>query len=222
METPVPPSGNVVLDVTNNANEIVGNVAINGLSPGDTVVLVPVSHSNNNNQNIVSSSFDVSILDSQGNVVPLSSNAVLCFQVNNTVSKSKSCLGYYDEVTKEWVCQDKCLSSQKSNSQNNQNFCGTTDHFTSFAILLTGTTSNCGNNHDNLIFKDAWKDGVLIGSIAGGIIFLLILIALFLMFTPWGSRILYGEEGLRVKSLRSNRISTSSGATLREDEEEIV
>jgi hypothetical protein len=160
-------------------------------------------------------------LNAQGNVVPLTSSAVLCFEVNSTVSKSKSCLGYFDETSQKWVCQDSCLTSQKATTSNKQNLCGTTNHFTSFAILLTGTTSRCGNSN-NLIFKDSWKDGVLIACVAGGIILILLVIAFFLAFTSWGSRILYGDEGMRVKSLRTNRISSTTPPTAPDEEEEIV
>ena len=51
-------------------------------------------------------------------------------------------MGYLDE-NNEWVCEDECISSD-----NNGKYCGTTDHFTSFAILLDGGsgTGGCGSD----------------------------------------------------------------------------
>lgn len=51
-------------------------------------------------------------------------------------------MGYLDE-NNEWVCEDECISSD-----NTGKYCGTTDHFTSFAILLdggNGTDDACGD-----------------------------------------------------------------------------
>lgn len=47
-------------------------------------------------------------------------------------SKGDACLAYFDEERAEWECVDECLQ------QNDGLICGNTDHFTSFAILLSG------------------------------------------------------------------------------------
>lgn len=51
-------------------------------------------------------------------------------------------MGYLNE-NNEWVCEDKCISSD------NGKYCGTTDHFTSFAILLDGGNGTGGCDSDN-------------------------------------------------------------------------
>lgn len=61
----------------------------------------------------------------------------ICFD-NNEVIKSAvagktACLGYFDEHDKAWVCEDACLEVDKGGK-----VCGTTDHFTNFAVLLEG------------------------------------------------------------------------------------
>jgi uncharacterized membrane protein YbjE (DUF340 family) len=45
-----------------------------------------------------------------------------------------------NEDTNEWECEDECLESQ------GDLLCGTTSHFTSFALLLAGT-SECGSSN---------------------------------------------------------------------------
>jgi hypothetical protein len=47
------------------------------------------------------------------------------------IGQKGACLGYFDEANKKWVCQDPCLT-QVSPSY----WCGETDHFTNFALLL--------------------------------------------------------------------------------------
>jgi hypothetical protein len=59
--------------------------------------------------------------------------ATVCIDAANADSKS-GCLGYIDERVDppKWVCEDPCVK------HNGNTLCGTTDHFTSFAILLNG------------------------------------------------------------------------------------
>jgi hypothetical protein len=59
--------------------------------------------------------------------------ATVCIDAANADSKS-GCLGYIDESVDppKWVCEDPCVK------HNGNTLCGTTDHFTSFAILLNG------------------------------------------------------------------------------------
>lgn len=56
------------------------------------------------------------------------------------------CLGYYDEDNRSWKCQDECLEQVSPSF-----WCGKTDHFTNFAILLRGSSSKenrCGADKD--------------------------------------------------------------------------
>jgi hypothetical protein len=48
-------------------------------------------------------------------------------------------LGYINDDN-EWECEDECLTSK------GELFCGNTDHFTSFAVLLDGGGSGGGSN----------------------------------------------------------------------------
>ena len=107
-----------------------------------------------------------------------------------------SCLGFLNEdfTVPRWECVDRSLD-------NNGNYlCGTTDHFTNFAILFTGGVND--DDENIYIFDDGWKDGVLIGTLALSIIVILIILAFLMAFTPIGDKILRGDEGSRVKKLR--------------------
>ena len=53
-------------------------------------------------------------------------------------------MGYLDEACDEWVCEDNSLESKRGQ------LCGTTGHFTSFAILI-GANLNTGCGADNTV-----------------------------------------------------------------------
>ena len=66
--------------------------------------------------------------------------ANLCVTVPGGTPLTGTCLAFFDEGDSKWKCQDPCLK------QKGDELCGKTDHFTSFAILLTGGRSDaeCG------------------------------------------------------------------------------
>ena len=80
---------------------------------------------------------DITILDFDGNSISeLNGPIKICLAQEKT--NENICLSFYNTKTEEWECQDKCLSRE-----NNQ-YCGTTDHLTSFALLLQGGGNNGG------------------------------------------------------------------------------
>ena len=196
---PVPSNapGVVTFPVTDIGGGIIANVSIpnTNLPPGGNVFIRPTIQTN---PNIISSSFDITIVDQFGNEVQLTSDAEICLEVFDDTQKSKSCLSYLDEEANppEWKCQDKCLKQKDSS------FCGKTTHFTSFAILLTGSAGECDNNHERYIFDASWKDGLLIALTAGFIICALCIFAVIILVVPCSDRIILGKEGSRVKKLR--------------------
>lgn len=68
----------------------------------------------------------------------------LCVDVKAGTPREGACLAYFDETTSKWQCQDDCLEKKTMGSR--ETLCGTTDHLTNFAILLSGGGSNskCG------------------------------------------------------------------------------
>ena len=76
---------------------------------------------------------DLTLLDENGRSVHnLPDTVKICLKEEKSFKKDSACLSFYDEKREDWHCQDDCLESSSSG------YCGTTDHFTSFALLLNG------------------------------------------------------------------------------------
>ena len=73
----------------------------------------------------------------------------VCLNVPSNTDSKDACLSFLND-NNEWECEDKCLSTDKSSTNNESIFCGETNHFTTFSILLTGTNTNCDNSNDNI------------------------------------------------------------------------
>lgn len=69
----------------------------------------------------------------------------ICFSnsgvIEKAVKSNDACLGFFDERDKQWVCEDRCLETNDDGQ-----VCGSTGHFTNFAILLSGGSGKeqCG------------------------------------------------------------------------------
>jgi hypothetical protein len=122
-------------------------------------------------------------------------SATLCFLTKSGDTKDK-CLAYFESKEEKWICQDKCL---KKNS-NNQ-LCGKTDHFTSFAILLGAGIRECGDDYA-YVTGSFGGDLILVGCIAA-IVCLMGVLLVIMSYTPCGKKLLFGKEGLRVTNLRA-------------------
>lgn len=90
---------------------------------------------------------DLTLTDSQGRTVEFAGNIELCFSLTGAAAEF-GCLGYYDEECEEWVCEDKNLQDKQGQ------VCGSTNHFTSFALLI-------GNNYYSACGKRAAVDEVV-------------------------------------------------------------
>ena len=98
---------------------------------------------------------DITILDFDGNSLSeLSGPIKICLAQEKT--NEDICLSFYNTKTEEWECQDKCLSRE-----NNQ-YCGTTDHLTSFALLLQGGGNNGGKCDSSEDYVFAWLSMALL------------------------------------------------------------
>jgi len=86
---------------------------------------------------------EVTLFDADGNEISqLDEPVTVCLKAD-TSKAGDGCLGYYDETSKTWKCEDECLKS------NDDLLCGQTDHFTSFAILLGGSGGGKGPCDDD-------------------------------------------------------------------------
>ena len=120
---------------------------------------------------------EITAIDSNGvEVTQFEDSVEICLSVPKETDKDKACLAYIDD-TNDWKCEDPCLREKESNGETL--FCGETDHFTSFAILLDSSTSNsgCDSDDDNEIF--VWLSIAFIGC---SIVIIIISIAIIEIF----------------------------------------
>ena len=90
---------------------------------------------------------DINIYDLEGNSISKLPDLLKICLKEEKRNDDNICLSFFNTKTEEWECEDECLSRE-----DNQ-YCGTTDHLTSFALLLTGKTSNsnCSSEDDYVI-----------------------------------------------------------------------
>ena len=83
----------------------------------------------------------------------------ICIEADkNQQNTDDLCLGFLDESKNppEWRCEDSCVQEVS-----NGLFCGETDHFTNFALLLDGTRDDCEDSSEDLIYT--WVSVAAIG-----------------------------------------------------------
>jgi hypothetical protein len=191
----------VVLDPGNSQDLPMGSITIidepSVDNPVYTIQVIPTD-----DETLLSNILEINLLSGS-----FDGTAQLCFDANQDYETSQICLGFLDESVNPpiWKCEDKCLSST------NDLWCGTTTHFTNFAILLTGNTyQDCDSTWDYIISQDA--DLVLLGCLVVLVWILLLMFVCFIWATPLGQQIFYGKEGYRILKLR--RIAKSLRPTL--------
>ena len=186
--------GNVVVVVDFGGNE----------NPDYTLTAVPAINNNDLGSSFIDSSLiSLTLLDGFGFEAQPTQGVEICFE---KPQNDDACLGFLNEETSppRWECEDTCLEESDDGF-----LCGTTDHFTNFALLLSGGDNGCEAEND-LIFDEAWKDGVLIGAVTILILLCLLIATILLALTPLGDRILRGKEGRRVQKLRTQSTGSSS------------
>ena len=126
----------------------------------------------------------------------LGGDVEVCFESNHN-SNDNLCLGYLDESLNppEWICQDHCLQKNSDGL-----ICGNTDHFTNFALLLSGSgnNGNCGDDEDYWITGSGLGDFYLVLSCA---LFCLIVALIFICVVLNSKNLqlcLMGREGMRI------------------------
>jgi hypothetical protein len=96
---------------------------------------------------------NITLIGSSGEVIEFDGKAELelCFTIDSSESLGGACLAYLNETSSRanWVCEDSCLTSSSPNQA-----CGTSSHFTLFAILLGAGIDGhggCGSDSVNTI-----------------------------------------------------------------------
>ena len=59
----------------------------------------------------------------------------VCLEQRGEDKSDSLCLGFFNEASDQWECEDPCLEKKGGL------LCGSTDHFTNFALLLSGGSS---------------------------------------------------------------------------------
>jgi len=109
-----------------------------GLPPGINID-VGVSDNDGTDPTVTSTSIiSVTLTDLYGTEVALTGEVELCFS-SSLANIEGQCLGFLNEQN-QWECQDECLEPK------NGQLCGTTTHFTNFALLLGGGGDACGTS----------------------------------------------------------------------------
>jgi len=121
-----------------------------------TVSLDSATRRVNGNRVIGSVVSDITLSSPSGLITRLVEPMKICLLADEDQS-SERCLGYFDEEAMKWKCEDRCLSEEDGS------YCGTTDHLTSFALLLGGGAEDCQGDMNNTI---AWISlGFVIGAL---------------------------------------------------------
>ena len=129
----------------------------------------------------------------------LSSAAQLCFSTKEATSYHSACLGYIDSSGR-WQCEDKCLSMSNSTQ-----ICGSTSHFTNFAVLLSGG----GGRQCNPYITGTWQGDLGLAAAVFGFVWCIALCACFafLFDTPYRRWLRYE---IRAPRRRPNQDSMTS------------
>ena len=132
-------NGGLNIPVTNQNGDVVGSVSF----PPSVSGTVFSAAGTVTGANILSQTVDLFYVDANGNIVSnLGFDVEICLNLTSSVASQDACLGYLNSDG-DWVCEDRCLSTQGSCDS----LCGNTKHFTSFSILLDagGSKDECGN-----------------------------------------------------------------------------
>ena len=169
--------------VTDNGDDIGTLIIPNDAAGPDESFVIDVSFVTNIPQSqltvpLGSTILDITITNSFGiTVTELDEPVEICLTADD-VDTDDSCLSFFNTDTGQWECEDPCLK------QEGNQYCGSTDHLTSFALLLDGGgNGNNGNDpcdSDSTDYTLAW---ISLGLVAGAICcIILAIIALELRF----------------------------------------
>jgi len=165
------------------------------VSPIDAAALESATRASN--VRIGSLAVDVTL---SNGTTTLASPAQLCFSIEQGRSYKSACLGYIDSSGR-WRCEDACLVTSSSGT-----ICGSTSHFTNFAVLLSGG----GGRQCTSSITGSWRGDLALAASVAGFVILLCVAVLAFGHTQTGRKVISGREGVRVSMLRAARSSTRS------------
>jgi len=127
-------------------------------SGAELILLSPTEEARNAGNRVISEIINVELVNNNGDVIQPNGKVEICFTVDN--KENGACLSFYDEVKKKWICEDPCLRYSDGRA------CGKTNHFTNFAVILSGSgsSSGCGDTNEDWILASGWQDAILLAS----------------------------------------------------------
>jgi hypothetical protein len=195
--------------------------SISTIEVGQILVSVPPEVQNQGivDVNIVGSSpetvseiIEIFLYDLDGNLIlepQFEQSVQLCFPVNSKAD----CLAYRQRAEDTWKCTDECLTTYDSKNTTSKYLqCGSTTHFTQFALLLTGANYSGDKCHSfsGYITGSSQGDLILVLCVSlGWLVFLCILIicaSLGGLRIPLLGNLVYGEEGFRIVRTRDSAL----------------
>lgn len=144
---------------------------------------------------------------------PLGRNVKICLKPTVPFSKDDACLGFINDAGR-WECEDPCL---KSTEAEGGLLCGTTRHFTSFAVLFGGVGGSggtrCSSAAANPYFSGrAWSDMMVVALVAGVVVTLSLAAIALSTWRPVRTA-LYGAEGSRILTARLHSMQQLAGGS---------
>ena len=178
--------------------ESVGNLVIppnlaNQPNTTWSISLVTNQPGNSAEQGIESAIVNITLVDGEGqSITELDSLLTICLSRPNQTKKGKRvCLGYYEEMSSKWKCQDECLTTGGGANL----LCGQTDHLTNFALLLSGAG---GQNEPCQSFsRNNTLPWVSLGMVAGAVVIVLLFSVIIEINIRWRK---YKQDRLKCKS----------------------
>lgn len=156
---------------------------------------------------------DLTLISGDGTTVQPTSDVEICLDVDDkSETADHGCLAFFDEEESQWVCEDLCLDIDDDGRA-----CGSTDHFTNFAILLSGGSGGaggqCSSASEDYILDAAWQDLTLVASFCGAAIVCCVLVALVALCLPGVFDRVHGKEYARIRTLRSHDTATKDSTS---------
>jgi len=132
-------------------------------------------------------------------------SAEICLKVDRNENIDDLCLAFYDEIERIWTCEDDSLTL-RSRTGRMIDLCGTTNHFTNFAVLLVGGQGvKCDDcSSDDNYFTGQWGGDL---AVSLSLIFLILVVAVIIIglsYVPAFKKIYFGERGTTIKETRSS------------------
>lgn len=199
---------------TDNNGNPAGTVLVpaNAIQPGEVLLVGPASEEAEiaaEDLDVASEIVQVTLTDIFGDTAQPGDEIEICLEVSDADrAKDDGCLSFFDEDRGVWVCEDPCLELDGSLA------CGTTDHFTNFAVLFGegGGSSRCGSSSEDYILNAAWQDGLLVGGVFTAAVLVCVVVIFIGLLFPRAVGRLHGKEYSRIRSLRTTNRSSATAA----------